>query len=146
VVSVDDRTFVVADIPGLIEGAHLGHGLGTQFLRHIERTRLLVHLVDVSESSGRDPVEDFEVVMEELASFREDLIRRSMLVVASKIDVAQDPDRIARLRALAEDKGLPFCEISSVTGQGIEGLKYEMAEILFKPVEEDIKQEIKQAD
>jgi GTP-binding protein len=146
VVSVDDRTFVVADIPGLIEGAHLGHGLGTQFLRHIERTRLLVHLVDVSESSGRDPVEDFEVVMEELASFREDLIRRSMLVVASKIDVAQDTDRIARLRALAEDKGLPFCEISSVTGQGIEGLKYEMAEILFKPVEEDIKQEIKQAD
>src|SRR5580704_16556768 len=146
VVSVGDETFVVADIPGLIEGAHLGHGLGTQFLRHVERTRLLVHLVDVSESSGRDPVEDFEVVMEELASFREDLIRRPMLVVASKIDVAQNPDRIARLRALAADKGLPFYEISSVTGQGIEGLKYEMAEILFKPVEEDIKQEIKQAD
>ena len=145
-VSVDDRTFVVADIPGLIEGAHRGHGLGTQFLRHIERTRLLVHLVDVSESSGRDPVEDFEVVMEELASFREDLIRRPMLVVASKIDVAQNPDRIARLRALAADKGLPFYEISSVTGQGIEGLKYEMAQILFKPVEEDIKQEIKQTD
>ncbi|HTA68260.1 MAG TPA: GTPase, partial [Bryobacteraceae bacterium] len=146
VVSVDDRTFVVADIPGLIEGAHLGHGLGTQFLRHIERTRLLVHLVDVSESSGRDPVDDFQVVMEELASFREDLIRKPMLVVASKIDVAQDPDRIARLRLLAAAKGLPFYEISSVTGQGIEGLKYEMAQILFKPVEEDIKQEIKQTD
>ncbi len=146
VVSVDDRSFVVADIPGLIEGAHLGHGLGTQFLRHIERTRLLVHLVDVSESSGRDPVEDFGVVMGELASFREDLARKPMFVVASKIDVAQDPERIARLRALAADKGLPFYEISSVTGQGIEGLKYEMAEILFKPVEEDIKQEIKQAD
>jgi len=146
VVSIDDRTFVVADIPGLIEGAHRGHGLGTQFLRHIERTRLLVHLVDVSESSGRDPVEDFRVVMEELASFREDLIKKPMLVVASKIDVAQDPDRIARLRALAADKRLPFYEISSVTGQGIEGLKYEMAQILFKPVEEDIKQEIKQAE
>ncbi len=146
VVSVDDRTFVVADIPGLIEGAHLGHGLGTQFLRHIERTRLLVHLVDVSESSGREPVEDFEVVMEELASFQEDLIRKPMLVVASKIDVAQDTERIARLRALAADKSLPFYEISSVTGQGIEGLKYEMAEILFKPVEEDIKQEIQQVD
>jgi len=142
VVSVDDRTFVVADIPGLIEGAHLGHGLGTQFLRHIERTRLLVHLVDVSEASGRDPVEDFRVVMEELASFGEDLVKKPMLVVASKIDVAQDPDRIAMLQGLAADKGLPFYEISSVTGQGIEGLKYEMAQLLFKNVEEDIKQEI----
>jgi GTP-binding protein len=126
----------------LIEGAHLGHGLGSQFLRHIERTRLLVHLVDVSEGSGRDPVEDFGVVMEELASFREDLVKKPMLVVASKIDVAQDPSRITGLRALAADKGLPFYEISSVTGQGIEGLKYEMAQILSKNVEEGIKQEI----
>src|ERR1700693_3422187 len=146
VVSVDDRTFVAADIPGLIEGAHLGHRLWARFLRRIERPRLLVQLVDVSESSGRDPVEDFGVVMEELASFREDMIRKPMLVVASKIDVAQDPGRIARLKALAGEKGLPFYEISSVTGQGIEALKYEMAQILFKPVEEDIKQEIKQAD
>src|ERR1700758_3345092 len=82
VVSMDDyRSFVVADIPGLIEGAHLGHGLGTQFLRHIERTRLLAHLVDVSESSGRDPVQDFETVMRELASFGEDLAKKPMLVV-----------------------------------------------------------------
>jgi GTP-binding protein len=143
VVSADDRTFVVADIPGLIEGAHLGHGLGTQFLRHIERTRLLVHLVDVSEASGRDPQEDFRVVMEELVSFREDLARKPMIVVASKIDVAQDPDRVAGLRSLANSKGLPFYEISSVTGQGIEGLKYEMAQIVAKPVEEGIKQESK---
>jgi GTP-binding protein len=143
VVSVDDRSFVVADIPGLIEGAHLGHGLGTQFLRHIERTRLLVHMVDVSESSGRDPVEDFRVVMEELASFREELAQKPMFVVASKIDVAQDPGRIARLKSLATSKGLPFYEISSVTGQGIEGLKYEMAQIVANPVEEDIKQESK---
>jgi GTP-binding protein len=84
--------------------------------------------------------------MGELASFREDLARKPMFVVASKIDVAQDPERIARLRTLAEAKGLPFYEISSVTGQGIEGLKYEMAQNLFNPVEEDIKQEIKQAD
>jgi GTPase len=146
VVSVDDRTFVVADIPGLIEGAHLGHGLGIQFLRHIERTRLLVHLVDVSEASGRDPVEDFGVIMAELASFREEMAAKPMFVVASKIDVAQDPERVARLRALAAGNGLPFYEISSVTGQGVEGLKYEMAQTLFKPVEEDIKQEIKQAD
>src|SRR6266699_2365304 len=100
VVKLDDfRSFVVADIPGLIEGAHLGHGLGTQFLRHIERTRLLVHMVDVSESSGRDPLEDFRVVMEELGSFREDLARKPMFVVASKIDVAQDPERISRLKS-----------------------------------------------
>jgi len=143
VVSVDDRSFVVADIPGLIEGAHLGHGLGTQFLRHIERTRLLVHLVDVSETSGRDPVEDFRVVMEELASFREELARKPMFVVASKIDVAQDRERLSRLKSLATAKGLPFYEISSVTGQGIEGLKYEMAQIVVKPVEEDIKQDSK---
>lgn len=139
VVNVDDQTFVVADIPGLIAGAHLGHGLGVQFLRHIERTRLLVHLVDVSEASGRDPVEDFGVVMQELASFREDLARKPMFVVASKIDAAQDLSRVARLRELAADKGLPFYEISSVTGRGIEGLKYEMAQFLAKPVEEEIK-------
>src|SRR5579864_2771911 len=143
VVSVDDRTFVVADIPGLIEGAHLGHGLGTQFLRHIERTRLLAHLVDVSESSGRDPVEDFRVVMDELASFGEGLASKPMFVVATKIDVAQDLDRIERLRSMAVAKGLPFYEISSVTGHGIEGLKYEMAQIVVKPVEKDIKQESK---
>ncbi|HEX4593080.1 MAG TPA: GTPase ObgE [Bryobacteraceae bacterium] len=143
VVSVDDRSFVVADIPGLIEGAHLGHGLGIQFLRHIERTRLLVHLVDVSESSGRDPVQDFGVVMEELAGFSEDLLKKPMFVVATKIDVAQDPERVAGLRSLTKSKGLPFYEISSVTGQGIEGLKYEMAQIVAKPVEEAIKQESK---
>jgi GTP-binding protein len=133
----------VADIPGLIEGAHLGHGLGIQFLRHIERTRLLVHLVDVSESSRRDPVQDFGVVMEELAGFSEDLLKKPMFVVATKIDVAQDPERVAGLRSLTKSKGLPFYEISSVTGQGIEGLKYEMAQIVAKPVEEAIKQESK---
>src|SRR5579864_8546842 len=79
-----ERTFVVADIPGLIEGAHAGHGLGTQFLRHIERTRLLAHLVDVSEATGRDPVRDFEIVMGELASFSEALVQKPMIVVATK--------------------------------------------------------------
>jgi GTP-binding protein len=135
VVSVGDESFVVADIPGLIEGAHLGHGLGVQFLRHIERTRLLVHLVDVSEATGRDPADDFRVVMEELAAFSEDLLRKPMFVVASKVDVAQDPGRIAELRALAAEKELPFYEISSVTGQGIEGLKYNLAQFLSRTVE-----------
>ena len=97
----DFRSFVVADIPGLIEGAHLGHGLGIQFLRHIERTRLLAHLVDVSEASGRDPAEDFETVMAELASFSEDLVAKPMIVVATKMDVAQDPARVESLRQIA---------------------------------------------
>ncbi len=140
VVSVDDSTFVVADIPGLIEGAHLGHGLGVQFLKHIERTRLLVHLVDVSENSGREPVEDFRVVMEELAGFSEDLPKKPMFVVASKVDVAQDPERVESLRALAANEKLPFFEISSVTGLGIEALKRAMAQEIVKPAEKEIEQ------
>jgi GTPase len=129
VVSMDNyRSFVVADIPGLIEGAHLGHGLGTQFLRHIERTRLLAHLVDVSESSGRDPVRDFETVMAELASFSEDLAAKPMIVVATKMDAAQDPARVESLHEIAAERGLPFFEISSVTGDGLDELRYAMAE------------------
>ncbi len=124
----DFRSFVVADIPGLIEGAHLGHGLGTQFLRHIERTKLLVHLVDVSDASGRQPVEDFETVVSELASFNADLARKPMLVVASKMDAAQDRERVASLKRLAEQHGLPYFEISSATGLGIEALKHAIAE------------------
>ncbi|HUI54919.1 MAG TPA: GTPase ObgE [Bryobacteraceae bacterium] len=129
----DFRSFVVADIPGLIEGAHLGHGLGIQFLRHIERTRLLAHLVDVSEASGRDPVQDFETVMLELASFSEDLVKKPMIVVATKMDVAQDPARVAALRDLATRRGLAFYQISSVSGMGIEQLKSAMAERVLVP-------------
>lgn len=124
----DFRSFVVADIPGLIEGAHLGHGLGVQFLRHIERTRLLAHLVDVSPASGRDPVEDFEIVMRELASFSEDLAAKPMIVVAAKMDAAQDAERVASLRDLAHERGLDYFEISSATGQGVETLKQAMGE------------------
>ncbi|MSV28503.1 MAG: GTPase ObgE [Bryobacterales bacterium] len=129
VVQFDDFTsFVVADIPGLIEGAHEGHGLGIQFLRHIERTRVLAHLVDVSEESGRDPVSDFEIVMQELAAFSEALAAKPMLLVATKLDAAQDPARIESLRGLAEARSLPFFEISSATGQGLDALRYAMAE------------------
>ncbi len=135
VVSVDnDKSFVVADIPGLIEGAHLGHGLGIQFLRHIERTRLLVHLVDVSEATGRDPVQDFRIVMEELAQFSEDLVKKPMLLIATKVDVAQDLDRLESVRALAAEENLPLFEISSVTGQGLDKLKTAMAEIALATV------------
>jgi GTP-binding protein len=124
----DYRSFVVADIPGLIEDAHLGAGLGIQFLRHIERTRLLVHLVDVSPASGRDPVEDFETVMRELASFSEALVEKPMIVAATKMDAAQEPERVESLRRHTAARGLACFEISSVTGQGVEELKYAMAE------------------
>jgi GTP-binding protein len=136
VVTTDDnnhRTFVVADIPGLIEGAHTGHGLGIQFLRHVERTRLLAHLVDVSEATGRDPVHDFEIVLSELASFSEDLARKPMIVVATKLDAAQDPERVASLEALARERGLPFFKISSATGEGLGALKRAMAESVLAP-------------
>jgi GTP-binding protein len=123
----DFRTFVVADIPGLIEGAHAGAGLGIQFLRHIERTRLLAHLVDVSEASGRDPVEDFKIVMRELASFSKDLAAKPMIVVATKLDAAQDPKRVKALQMMARRRKLPFYKISSVTGEGIAELKRAMA-------------------
>ena len=93
----DEDSYVVADIPGLIEGAHTGTGLGIQFLRHIERTRVLVHMIDVSDSSGRpDPVADFKVIMGELESFGADLEKKPMIVVASKIDVA-NPEKLAKL-------------------------------------------------
>ena len=119
-----EESYVVADIPGLIEGAHLGAGLGVQFLRHIERTRLLVHLVDVSDASGRpDPVEDFKVIMSELRSFAHGLDEKPMIVVASKADVA-NPDKLKKLQAMAKRKKLPFYEISAVTGAGIDKLKY----------------------
>src|ERR1700678_1244208 len=123
----DLRSVVVADIPGIIEGAHEGRGLGIQFLRHIERTKVLVHLVDMSET-GRDPIHDFETLMVELESFDESLSKRPMLVAASKMDVAQDPEKVTALRDLANARDMPFFEISSVTGQGIEALKFALAE------------------
>jgi GTP-binding protein len=124
---------VVADIPGIIEGAHLGHGLGIQFLRHIERTHLLAHLVDMSDT-GRDPLEDFEKLMVELESFNEDLARKPMYVVASKMDTAQDQERVNALRELAAARGLPFFEISSATGAGIDELKFAMSESVLAPM------------
>src|SRR5436305_10478048 len=123
-----EMSFVVADIPGLIEGAHEGAGLGTQFLRHIERTRLLVHLVDISDASGRpDPVKDFEVIMGELGSFGAGLENKPMIVVASKIDAA-NKTKLAKLKRYAKSRDLQFFPISAVTGEGIDKLKYAMAE------------------
>ena len=122
------RGFVVADIPGLIEGAHQGAGLGTQFLRHIERTRLLVHLVDVSDASGRpNPVKDFEVIMDELKNFGAGLESKPMILVASKCDVA-NKTKLAKLKKYAKARDIDFFAISAVTGEGIEKLTYAMAD------------------
>ena len=134
VVAVGDArneiSFVVADIPGLIEGAHSGAGLGTQFLRHIERTRLLAHLVDVSDGSGRpDVTKDVEVILGELGSFGAHLEDKPMIMVASKIDVA-NKEKVAALKKYCKKKKLKLYEISAVTGKGIEELKYAMAEEL----------------
>jgi GTP-binding protein len=124
----NERSFVVADIPGLIEGAHTGAGLGTQFLRHIERTRLLVHLVDVSDSSGRpDPVKDVKVISGELASFGAKLEEKPVIMVASKIDVA-NKEKLAKLKRYCKKESLELFAISAVTGKGIDELVYAMAE------------------
>ena len=123
-----EESFVVADIPGLIEGAHLGSGLGVQFLRHIERTRLLLHIVDVSDGSGRpDPVEDYKVIEAELKSFGHGLDEKPRILVASKIDTA-NPDKLKKLQTMAKRKKLPLYAISAVTGAGIDALKYAVAE------------------
>src|SRR5580658_1892525 len=144
VVAVGDAkseiSFVVADIPGLIEGAHEGAGLGTQFLRHIERTRLLVHLVDVSDSSGRpDVTKDVEVILGELSSFGAHLEEKPMIMAASKID-AVNKDKLADLKRYCKKHKLKLYEISAVTGKGIEELKYAMAAAVEELREKDLQQ------
>ncbi|HLM25301.1 MAG TPA: GTPase ObgE [Pyrinomonadaceae bacterium] len=118
----DFRTFVIADIPGLIEGAHTGAGLGDRFLRHIERTKLLLHLVDVSSASGRDAVSDYETVNRELASYNQELATRPQFVVATKIDALDDPERLESVKQSALKDTKPFFAISSATGEGVREL------------------------
>ncbi len=122
-----EQSYVVADIPGLIEGASEGAGLGTQFLRHVERTRLIAHLVDVSDASGRpDPVADYEVITKELASFGGEIDKKPTIIIATKIDVA-NPKKLSKLKTFAARSKRAFFAISAVTGEGIEALKWEMA-------------------
>jgi GTP-binding protein len=119
----DDRTFVVADIPGLIEGAHAGTGLGLEFLRHVERTKLLLHLIDVS-STGRDPVSDFLTITRELEMYKPDMLDKPQMVAASKLDALDEPERLNELRAFCAKRGMQFFEISAVTGRGLDQLVY----------------------
>jgi GTP-binding protein len=126
----EDESFVVADIPGLIEGAHEGHGLGTRFLRHIERTRLLVHLIDVSEHMPSNVQHDFEVIMGELASFEGGLDQKPMILAASKVDLAGKGTKLREIKNLARRKKLPFLALSSATGEGIDKLIYVLGDKL----------------
>jgi len=124
VVSVGmDQSFVVADIPGLIEGAHLGHGLGIQFLKHIERTRVLLHLIDMSAMSERDPVDEFHAIESELAEHNPDLPRKPKIIVAAKMDVAI-PEKVEKLERWTKKNNFELIKISSVTGAGLDQLKH----------------------
>jgi Obg family GTPase CgtA len=117
----EDRSFVVADVPGLIEGAHRGQGLGHQFLRHLERTKVLVHLVDVSGATGRNPVEDLDTVRKELELFQPTLAAKPQIVVANKMDAVapSNDDAVVALERRAAELGLPFLRVSGVSGQGV---------------------------
>jgi len=117
-----DRSFIVADVPGLIEGAHRGQGLGHQFLRHLERTKVLVHLVDISNASGRDPVDDLNTVRRELELYQPALAARPQIIAANKTDAADDPERIEALRRRAGELDLPFYRVSGVSGEGVPDL------------------------
>jgi len=124
------RTFVVADVPGLIEGAHEGAGLGTRFLKHLERTRLIAHLVDTSDANDRDPVRDFEIIERELAAFSASLAEKPMIVVATKLDATTNREHLEQLRDFSAKRGLEFHSISSATGDGIVPLVRAMADAL----------------
>jgi len=134
----DFKTFVVADIPGLIEGASEGAGLGDRFLRHVERTKLILHLVDVSSISGRDSNEDYIIINRELANYNADMALRPQIVVATKIDALDEPERLEKLRELAEKDGKPFLQISAVTNQGTKELVNLVAQKLFEIKETEI--------
>jgi GTPase len=126
------RTFVVADLPGLIEGAHEGAGLGIRFLRHVERTRLLVHLIDTSDANDDDPVHSFEIISLELRAFSDSLAEKPMIVVATKLDATTDRARLEALRGFCTRRGLEFHAISSATGAGVRELVRAIADALDK--------------
>lgn len=132
VVDVDEfKSFVIADIPGLIEGAHLGHGLGIKFLKHVERTKILVHLIDVSPYSEREPIEDFHTVMKEIEVFNSQIAKRYQIITANKTDLlGKKKERLDEVRKLAKKKGLPFFAISALKGEGLQELIYAISETL----------------
>jgi GTPase len=124
------RTFVVADLPGLIEGASQGAGLGIRFLRHVERTRLLVHLIDTSDVAEKDPLQSFQIIEAELAAFSESLTQKPQIVVATKLDATTDRGKIDELRQFCSQRGLQFHSISAATGEGVKDLVRAIADAL----------------
>ncbi|MGB9434037.1 MAG: GTPase ObgE [Candidatus Acidiferrum sp.] len=132
------RTFVVADLPGLIEGASQGAGLGIRFLRHVERTRLLVHLIDTSDTAEIDPVKAFEIIEGELAAFSESLTRKPRIVVATKLDATTDRTKLEELREFCHERGLEFHAISAPVGEGVKELVRGMADALDKIPKEEL--------
>ena len=139
--SKNGESFVIADIPGIIEGASQGVGLGIQFLRHIERTRLLLHFIDVSGVSGRNPVEDFNIINEELKNYSEKLAKRKQIIVASRADIIQDEKPYNELENLAKEKNMEIFKISSVTGKGIKELLDYVSNVLKDLPKEDLFEE-----
>ncbi len=137
-------SFIIADIPGIIEGASAGVGLGIQFLRHIERTRLLLHVIDISGIEGRNPVEDFYTINKELENYSEKLSKRTQIIVANKVDVIQNEDKYKDLEKLAKEKNIEIFKISAATGEGIDKLMNRVTKILkILPKEELIEVEEK---
>ena len=131
-------SFVIADIPGIIEGASEGIGLGIQFLRHVERTRLLLHVIDVSGVEGRNPVQDFHTINEELKKYSEKLSQRKQIIVANKIDIMQDDTGYKELEKLAKEQKIEIFKISGATGQGIKELLNRVSEVLKTLPKEEI--------
>ena len=131
-------SFVIADIPGIIEGASTGVGLGIQFLRHIERTRLLLHVIDVSGIEGRNPVEDFYTINKELESYSEKLSKRTQIIVANKVDVMQNEEQYKELEKLAKEKNMEIYKISAATGEGIDALMDRVTKILKELPKEEL--------
>ena len=125
------RSFVVVDIPGLIEGASLGAGLGFQFLRHIERTRMFVHVIDLSSLTGREPLQDFQTINAELEQYEPTLLQRPQIVAANKLDVLDDDTRLSTLRAFCEQEGMACYPISAVTGEGVPELMQGVTRMIF---------------
>ena len=136
--SIYGDSFVIADIPGIIEGASTGVGLGIQFLRHIERTRLLLHVIDVSGTEGRNPVQDFETINKELKEYSEKLSTRKQIIVANKLDAMQDENLLKELEEFAKNKGMELFKISAVTGEGIDNLMNHVTEVLKQLPKEEL--------
>ena len=136
----DNRSFVVADLPGLIEGASLGEGLGDQFLKHIERTRVIAHIVDMGSAEGRDPIEDYKIINNELANFKTNLLNKKQIVIANKMDL---PGALENLERFKREVNVEVYPISAVTKEGIDQVLYRLADILDEVKKEPLYDEEK---